>query len=124
MATKRYWLLKSEPGEFSITDLEQAPGKTTYWDGVRNYQARNILRDEMIVGDGILFYYSNASPAAIAGTARVVKAGYPDHTQFDPADKHFDEKSPRDTPRWYMVDIQWESTFETPITIDDIKSEP
>ena len=89
----RYWLMKSEPSVFSIDDLSRAKDGTTRWDGVRNYQARNFLRNDMAVGDGVLFYHSSAEPPAVAGTARVVRAGYPDPTQFDPRDGHFDRDS-------------------------------
>ncbi len=90
---RRYWLMKSEPTVFSITDLEKARDKTTCWDGVRNYQARNFLRDDIKPGDLVLFYHSNCEPSAIVGIAEVVKAGYPDHTAFDPTDKHYDPRS-------------------------------
>ncbi|MEJ2514133.1 MAG: EVE domain-containing protein [Gammaproteobacteria bacterium] len=101
-----YWLMKSEPGEFSIDDLAKAPRKTTHWDGVRNYQARNMMRDEMKRGDQVFFYHSNCDEPGIVGIAEVVRQGYPDHTAFDPEDKHFDPKSDPDNPRWYMVDIK------------------
>ncbi len=101
-----YWLMKSEPGEFSIDDLARAPRKTTHWDGVRNYQARNMMRDEMKRGDQVFFYHSNCDEPGIAGIAEVVREGYPDHTAFDPEDKHYDPKSDADNPRWYMVDIK------------------
>ncbi|TLY16643.1 MAG: EVE domain-containing protein, partial [Nitrospirae bacterium] len=100
-----YWLLKSEPNAFSIEDLAQAPGQTTSWDGVRNYQARNYMR-QMKKGDQILFYHSNADPPAIAGIAEVVREAYPDHTAFDKKDKHFDPKSNPAKPTWDMVDIK------------------
>ena len=99
----RHWLMKSEPDEYSIDDL--ARDGTTYWDGVRNYQARNLMRDDMQVGDRVLFYHSNAKPPGVVGIAEVAKEAYPDHTQFDPDDKHFDPKSGPDDPRWMMVDI-------------------
>lgn len=110
--TKRktqYWLFKSEPTSYSIDDL--ATDKKTHWDGVRNYQARNMLRDEILVGDRVFFYHSNAKPPGIVGTAEVVKAGYADHTQFDPDDKHYDEKADPDDPTWYMVDIKFLQKF-------------
>ena len=97
-ARRRYWLFKSEPSVFSWDDLWKSPGRRTFWDGVRNFQARNLLRDEIRVGDGVLFYHSNAKPMAIVGVAKVVKAGYPDHTAFDPGDPHYDEKSDPDDP--------------------------
>ena len=102
----RYWLLKSEPDVFSIEDLAKAKNKTTHWDGVRNYQARNFLRDSIKKGDLVFFYHSNSEPSAIAGIAEVVKEGYPDFTAFDPDDPHFDPKSKKDQPTWYMVDIK------------------
>jgi len=100
----RYWLFKSEPGVYSFDDL-LADGRTT-WEGVRNYQARNLLRDEIRVGDGVLFYHSNADPLAIAGVAVVVRAGYPDHFAFEPGHKYHDPKSDPENPRWFMVDIE------------------
>lgn len=126
MATKaagkrNYWLVKSEPDVFSISDLEAAPKKTTCWDGVRNYQARNTMRDQMKIGDLVFFYHSNAEPSAIAGIAEVVKEGYPDHTAFDPKDGHFDPKSKKDSPTWYMVDIKHVKTFKKPISLDDLR---
>jgi predicted RNA-binding protein with PUA-like domain len=119
---KRYWLLKSEPSVFSIDHLARAPRKTTFWDGVRNYQARNLLRDEIKVGDGVLFYHSSADPPAVAGTATVVGAGIPDPTQFDPASDHFDPDSPRDNPRWFGVEIRWESTFDRLVPLDELRA--
>jgi predicted RNA-binding protein with PUA-like domain len=103
---RRYWLLKSEPDCFSFDDLLAAQRKTTYWSGVRNYQARNFMRDDMKKGDGVLFYYSGADPAGIVGTAEIVREGYPDFTAWDPSDEHFDPKSSEDNPIWYMVDIK------------------
>jgi predicted RNA-binding protein with PUA-like domain len=117
----RYWLMKSEPGVFSIDDLSRAKDGTTRWDGVRNYQARNLLRDDITVGDGVLFYHSSADPPAVAGTARVVRAGYPDPTQFDPRDSHFDRDSLRDEPRWYAVDIQFEGKFKREVTLPELR---
>jgi predicted RNA-binding protein with PUA-like domain len=101
-----YWLLKSEPGEFSIDDLSASPKQTTCWDGVRNYQARNFIRDEMKRGDLAFFYHSNCPEPGIAGIVEIVKEAYPDHTAFDPGDKHFDPKSDPDNPRWLMVDVK------------------
>ena len=128
MATKKvplqYWLLKTEPESFSIADLAKAPKKTTYWDGVRNYQARNFLRDSMQVGDKVLFYHSNAKPPAVMGTAKIVKAGYPDFTAWDPHSHHYDPKSPQAKPQWYMVDIQWEATFAAPLSLDFLRTVP
>jgi len=117
----RYWLMKSEPETFSIDDLARAKDGTTRWDGVRNYQARNMLRSEIAVGDGVLFYHSSAEPPAVAGTARVVRAGYPDPTQFDPRDAHFDRDSQRDDPRWYAVDIQFDTKFTRDVTLPELR---
>ncbi|MEO7042835.1 MAG: EVE domain-containing protein [Gemmatimonadaceae bacterium] len=103
---RRYWLLKSEPDCYSFEDLLAAPQSTTYWSGVRNYQARNFMRDDMKVGDGVLFYYSGADPAGIVGTAEIVRAGYPDFTAWDASDEHHDSKSRESDPIWYMVDIR------------------
>ena len=123
MAKKiRYWLMKSEPTVYSIDDLSKEKNKTTHWDGVRNYQARNILRDEMKVGDKALFYHSNAKPPGVAGVCRIVKESYPDFTAFDPKDKHFDPKSNQQEPRWFMVDIKLEKKFSRLVSLDEIKS--
>ncbi len=118
-----YWLVKSEPDVFSIDDLAKAKNQTTHWDGVRNYQARNTLRDSMKLGDRVLFYHSNATPPAIVGIARIVKEGYVDHTAFDPKDDHYDPKSKKDNPTWYMVDIQFEQKFAQPLTLPMLKAE-
>ena len=120
----RYWLMKSEPSVFSIDDLASAKDQTTRWDGVRNYQARNLLRHDIAVGDGVLFYHSSAEPPAVAGMARVVRAGYPDPTQFDPRDGHFDRDSQRDDPRWFSVDIKFESKFARPVTLPELRAAP
>jgi predicted RNA-binding protein with PUA-like domain len=119
---KQYWLLKSEPSVFSIEDLEKAPGKTTHWDGVRNYQARNYIRDSMRIGDGVLFYHSNSEPSGIVGIAEIVKTGYPDHTAFDRKDVHFDPKSKKENPTWYMVDIKHVRTFKRMLTLDELRA--
>jgi predicted RNA-binding protein with PUA-like domain len=119
--TQRFWLVKSEPDVFSIQDLAKAKNQTTYWDGVRNYQARNTLRDQMKAGDKVLFYHSNAMPPAIAGVARVVKEGYPDHTAWDPKSDHFDPKSSKENPTWYMVDIQLVEVFPKPLGLPMLK---
>lgn len=118
---KNYWLLKSEPESFSIQDLEKAPKKTTFWDGVRNYQARNYLRDSIKNGDMVFFYHSNADPPGIVGVAEVVKEGYPDHTAFDPKDHHYDPKSNPKNPTWYMVDIKHVKTFKRVIGLDELR---
>ncbi|MEZ4705332.1 MAG: EVE domain-containing protein [Bdellovibrionota bacterium] len=122
--TPRYWLMKSEPDVFSIFDLEKSPKKTTGWEGVRNYQARNFLRDDIKKGDGVLFYHSRTKPMAVVGTAKVVKDGYPDPLQFEPSSPYFDPQSSKDNPRWYAVDIQLEEIFSTPVTLHDIKQTP
>lgn len=119
-ASRRYWLFKSEPESYSIDDL--AADRTTHWDGVRNYQARNMLRDEVRVGDGVLFYHSNADPMGIYGVMEVIRAGYPDHTAFDPDDHHFDPKSDPDEPTWFMVDVRFVQKFAKPATRDDLRA--
>ncbi|WP_425615001.1 EVE domain-containing protein [Anatilimnocola sp. NA78] len=118
----KYWLLKTEPESFSIQDLANSPNKTTFWSGVRNYQARNYMRDEMKVGDRVLFYHSNANPPAIAGTAKIVKEGYGDHTALDKDDHHHDPKSTADKPIWYMVDIQLDRIFAQPLGLDHLRT--
>ena len=117
-----YWLFKSEPGEFSIDDLANKPGQSEHWDGVRNYQARNFMRDKMRIGDLGFFYHSSCAQPAIVGIVRVVKEAYPDHTAFDPTDKHFDEKSDPDAPRWYMVDVAFVEKLQQPITLQALKA--
>ena len=102
----KYWLMKSEPSECSIDDLASAPKKTVAWIGVRNFQARNYMRDEMHVGDGVLFYHSSCPEPGIAGLAEVSSAAYPDATQFDPSSHYFDARSPADAPRWMHVDVK------------------
>ena len=116
---KKYWLFKSEPNAFSLRDLKRS--RTTYWEGVRNYQARNLLRDEVQQGDPVLFYHSRVEPMAVAGVAVVTKAGYVDHTQFDQSAKYYDAKATKDNPRWYMVDIRFESEFKQPVTLHEMK---
>jgi len=118
---RRYWLMKSEPESFSIHDLQRAPGQTTFWDGVRNYQARNLLRDDLQVGDGVLFYHSNADPPAVAGTAQVARAGYPDPTQFDPKSGHHDPDARPDNPRWYVVDVKLDQIFKRAVGLPELR---
>ncbi|MEZ5962694.1 MAG: EVE domain-containing protein [Planctomycetota bacterium] len=113
---RRFWLFKSEPDVFSFRDLLAEKGKRTYWNGVRNYQARNLLRDEIAVGDGVLFYHSNTDPLAVVGTCKVVKAGYPDHTAFDARSKYHDPESEPGKPTWFMVDIEAVAEFDEPVT--------
>lgn len=115
-----YWLLKTEPESFSIDDLKCAKNQTTFWDGVRNYQARNYMRD-MKVGDRAIFYHSNAAPPAAVGTAVICREAYPDFTQFDPHDKHYDAKASQGNPIWDMVDIRWESTFAAPLPLETLR---
>ena len=119
-----YWLFKSEPNEFSLDDLKKSKNQTTFWDGVRNYQARNFIRDEMKKGDGVLFYHSNSDPLAIMGTCEIVKEGYSDHTQFDSKNNHYDPKADKQNLSWFMVDIKFAKEFKTPVTLDKIKSNP
>jgi len=118
MTTTRHWLFKSEPDVFSIADLERAPGKTAFWDGVRNYQARNYLRDGVQKGDLVLFYHSNAEPPHVAGVAKVVRTASPDPTQFDPSDAHFDPKAKPENPPWVGVEVKHVKTFKTPVLRD------
>lgn len=120
----RYWLFKSEPESYSIDDLGRESKQTTFWDGVRNYQARNTLRDDVQVGDRVFFYHSNCKPMAIVGTVEVVTAGYPDHTAFDKNAKHYDEKSDRENPTWFMVDIKLIKKFKRAVTREELKSMP
>lgn len=116
--------MKSEPDVFSIHHLADAPNRTTAWEGVRNYQARNYMRDHMKPGDGILFYHSNADPLAIVGTALVASAPYPDPTQFDPESEYFDPKSTPDNPRWMLVDVKLDRVFHKPVTREMLASTP
>jgi len=117
---KRYWLMKSEPNAFSIDDLEKVG--TEPWDGVRNYQARNTMRDDMKKGDGVLFYHSNAKPPGVVGLAKVARRAYPDHTAFDPKAKYYDPKSDPDNPRWVMVDVEFVEKFDDVVPLDVLKS--
>jgi len=116
--------MKSEPAEFSIDDLQSMPDQTEHWDGVRNYQARNMMRDQMKTGDRVFFYHSNCQTPGIVGIMEVVREGYPDFTAFDKHDKHYDPKSDPDNPRWYMVDIQFVSRLKRTITLTELKGYP
>jgi len=116
-----YWLMKSEPNTYSIDDLANEKTKTTCWEGVRNYQARNMMRDKMKAGDLMLFYHSSANPAGVAGIAKIVKESYPDFTAFDPKSKYFDAKSDQGNPRWFMVDIKLVKKFKLLIAIDELR---
>jgi len=119
---KRYWLMKSEEDVYSIWDLER--DGTTHWEGVRNYEARNLMRDQMKVGDGILFYHSNAKPPGVAGLAQVARTGYPDHFAFDKKNKYFDPKSDPEDPRWFMVDVSFVEAFSEVVSLEEIKAAP
>lgn len=119
-SARQYWLVKSEPETFSFDDLAASPRKTTHWDGVRNYAARNHLR-AMKKGDRVFFYHSNATPSAIVGVAEVVREAYPDHTALDPKDPHHDPKSTEEDPVWYMVDLKAIARLERPIGLDALK---
>jgi predicted RNA-binding protein with PUA-like domain len=116
-----YWLMKSEPDVFGIEDLAKSPRKTTHWDGVRNFQARNFMRDGMRRGDLAFFYHSNTEEPGIAGIVKIVKEGYPDHTAFDAKDPHFDPDSDPAKPRWYMVDVQLQRKFRSVITLATLR---
>jgi len=120
MTPQRYWLVKSEPHGFSFDDLLASPKRTTQWDGVRNYAARNALR-EMRKGDLVLFYHSSAEPTAVVGIAEVVREAYPDPTAFDPKDPHHDPKSKRESPSWFMVDLKAVEKLPRPVTLAEIK---
>lgn len=119
-----YWLMKSEPDVFGIDHLASRPKHTEQWDGVRNYQARNMLRDQMQVGDQLFFYHSNCKEPGIVGIAEIVRAGYPDHTAWDPESKYYDPKSDPAAPRWYMVDVRLVRKLKRNITLDELKQRP
>ena len=116
-----HWLLKSEPESFSIDALKLKPKQTTAWDGVRNYQARNMLRDSMKKGDQAFFYHSSCDVPGIAGIVSIVKEGYPDKTAFDPKHHHYDADSKADAPRWFVVDVKLITKFERLITLDELR---
>ena len=116
-----YWLMKSEPDAFGIDDLAARPGQTEPWDGVRNYQARNMMRDEMRPGDQVFFYHSNCKEPGIVGIAEVAREAYPDHTAFDPNAKYHDPKSDPDNPRWFMVDVRYVRHLKRTITLTELK---
>ncbi len=121
MTTTKYWLMKTEPTSYSIQDLAAEKKQITYWDGVRNYQARNYMRDDMQVGDKALFYHSNANPPAITGVATIVRESYPDHTSWDRENKHYDPKSTAQNPRWFMVDIKLDHIFSEPLPLGELR---
>ena len=118
-----YWLMKSEPDAFSIDDLQSAPGQTTSWDGVRNYQARNYLR-QMKVDDRVLFYHSSCKEVGIVGLATVVRTAHPDTSAFDPDDDHYDPKSRPEDPTWFMVDIAFERKLDGLVSLAALKANP
>jgi len=122
--TRRYWLMKSEPEVFSFDDLWAAEDRRTFWDGVRNYTARNSMRDVMKKGDGILFYHSNADPPGVAGLAEVAREGYPDASAFDPNDPHFDPRSDPQAPRWYGVDVRATRRLKALVSLAELKANP
>lgn len=121
MADTQYWLMKSEPDAYSIDDLERDGVEP--WDGIRNYAARNYMRDEMNVGDKVLFYHSRISPAEIVGTMEVASEPYPDPTQFDPESKYFDEKSSEEDPTWMLVDVKFIQKFDTIVDREQLKKD-
>ncbi len=121
---KNYWLVKSEPDSFSLADLRNSPNQTSCWDGVRNYQARNYMRDTMQVGDQVFFYHSNCKPPGIVGIAVVASPAYVDYTAFDPSSEHPDPQSTHENPRWFMVDVSYVAQFEQMISLDKLKTYP
>lgn len=120
----RYWLMKSEPDVFSIDDLARCPNGTDHWDGIRNYMARNYMRDDMRVGDQVLFYHSNAKPPHVVGLAEIVSTPYPDYTALNPESHYFDPKSSTENTRWVMVDVRYVSTLKNTVSLHAIKANP
>ncbi len=118
------WLFKTEPDVFGITDLMNAPNQTAAWDGVRNYQARNRLRDEILVGDTVLIYHSSCATPAIVGEARVTRSAHPDPTQFLPEHPAYDDRSTPEAPRWFQVELQFVRQYPSPISLKQIKQNP
>lgn len=123
-ASRQYWLFKSEPSAFGIDHLEKAAKQTAPWDGVRNYQARNYLRDQVKLGDHVLFYHSREEPLGVFGTMEVVRTGYPDTSAFNPKSKYYDADSKPDQPRWYMVDVKLIRKFAEPVTREQLAEDP
>lgn len=121
--TPGYWLMKSEPDTFSIDDLQKAKNQTSPWDGVRNYQARNYIRDEMKIGDLAYFYHSSCKVPAIVGVVEIVKTAYPDKTAFDPASEYYDPQSTKLNPRWYMVDVKLKEKY-SPLSLESLRMNP
>ena len=118
----QYWLMKTEPTTFSVEDLAAAPRRTTAWDGVRNYQARNMLRDQMRRGDQAFLYYSSCEVPGIAAIMQIVKEGYPDPTAFDPKDHHYDAGSDPSNPRWFLVDVQLKRRLARVVTLEELRA--
>jgi len=119
-----YWLFKTEPGCFSFDDLKKCPDMTESWDGVRNFQARNFLRDTIQIGDRVLFYHSNIPEPAVVGLAEIVRSGYPDSTALNPNGEHFDPKASSEKPIWYMVDVRYVKALQKIVTLERIKQNP
>lgn len=119
-----YWLFKSEPDAFSISDLKAMKGKKDHWDGIRNYQARNLMRDQMVKGDLGFFYHSSCKVPGIVGIVEVVKEAYPDHTSWDPEAKYYDPKSSPDNPRWVMIDVKFRQEFKEIISLEQLRTVP
>ncbi len=119
---RKYWLFKTEPNVFSIDNLKNE--KVSMWEGIRNYQARNFLRDTVAVGDGVIIYHSNAKPPGAVGIGKIVRDSYPDHTAFDSKATYYDAKSDPENPRWFMVDVAYESTFKRMVSLPEIKEHP
>ena len=117
-----YWLFKSEPDAFSVDDLAAMPGKRDHWDGIRNYQARNLMRDKMSKGDLGFFYHSSCKVPGVVGIVEIVKEAYPDHTAHDPDQKYYDTKSSEDNPRWCMVDVKLKKKFKTVVSLQKLKT--
>ena len=118
-----YWLMKSEPDVYSIDDLAAEPDQTDYWDGIRNYQVRNFMRDKMKIGDRAFFYHSNCKVPGIVGSMRISSTAYPDHTAFDPDSRYYDPKSDRDSPRWLMVNVTLETKFPRIVSLSELRIE-
>ena len=124
MAEPRYWLFKSEPSSYSYDDLESEDDQTAEWDGVRNYQARNFMRDDMVIGDQVLFYHSNAKPPGVVGIARIVREGYPDDSAWNPDSRYYDSKADPANPTWMMVDIKADRRLPRFISLNELKANP
>jgi predicted RNA-binding protein with PUA-like domain len=120
----RYWLMKTEPTVFSLDDLRNMPHSTDHWEGVRNYQARNYMRDDMKKGDRVLFYHSNCEEPGVAGIAEVSKEAYPDFFSWDPKSPYFDLKSTPENPKWFMVDLIWKQAFKRKVSLKDMRENP